>query len=156
MDDAGRDRHVVAYWRFEDRPVGTLLPHSTGNLKPVVTTVDSSFNGNDLYTGTSLSQPILSADVCATAVAHTGLPNRSCLDTSQPTGKLDRMRSVYTHSQFSHAAPLDIQRITPAQWTVEASVKAAKLTGKAQGFLGRDATFTPHRKARPSPADLPD
>ena len=26
MDQAGRDLHTVAYWRFEDHPVGTLLP----------------------------------------------------------------------------------------------------------------------------------
>ena len=40
------------------------------------------------------------------------------------------LRNVYTHSEFSHAAPLDIQKITPAQWTIEASVNS---TGSARG-----------------------
>jgi hypothetical protein len=82
---------------------------------------------------------MFSADVPAAAVVQTESPNRSCLDTSQPT---TRIRNVYTHSEFSHAAPLDIQRIGPAQWTIEASVKAAKLFATAQGFFGRDANFT--------------
>ena len=121
--------------------MGILLPDTGGNRQPVCATVDSSFNGNDLYTGMARNRPMFSADVSAASVAHTGSPNRSCLDTSQPTTEINRL-NVYTHSQFSHAAPLDIQRIAPAQWTIEASVKAAKLFGKAQGFLGRDANFT--------------
>jgi hypothetical protein len=141
MDEAGRDQHVAAYWRFEDRPVGILLPDTGGNRQPVCATVDSSFNGNDLYTGMARNRPMFSADVPAGLAPQTGSPNRSCLDTSQPTTEINRL-NVYTHSQFSHAAPLDIQRIAPAQWTIEASVKAAKLLGKAQGFLGRDANFT--------------
>ena len=50
IDDAYRDRHVVAYWRFEDQPLGTALPDTADNTRPVRATVDSSFNGNDLYT----------------------------------------------------------------------------------------------------------
>jgi len=34
MDEAGRDQHVVAYWRFDDRPVGILLPDTGGNRQP--------------------------------------------------------------------------------------------------------------------------
>lgn len=142
MDDAGRDEHVVAYWRFEDRPVGILLPDTGGNGLPMCATVDSSFNGNDLYTANSQGQPVFSPDVCAAAVPQTGSPNRSCLDTTQPIADITNPRNVYTHSNFSHAAPLDIQRIAPAEWTIEASVKAAQLLGVPQGFLGRDANFT--------------
>ena len=31
MDEADRDQHVVAYWRFEDRPLGSALPHTSLN-----------------------------------------------------------------------------------------------------------------------------
>ena len=50
MDQAGRDQHVVAYWRFEDRPLGMLLPDTQRNTRNVRATTDSSFNGNDLFT----------------------------------------------------------------------------------------------------------
>ena len=108
IDDAQRDRHVVAYWRFEDQPLGSRLPNTAENTKPVRATVDSSFNGNDLYTFSTGSQPEFSAAVPAGVIPQTGSPNQSCLDTRN-TG----LRNVYTHSQFSHAAPLDIQKNQP-------------------------------------------
>jgi len=141
MEEADRDQHVVAYWRFEDRPVGILLPDTGANLQSVCATVDSSFNGNDLYVAMARNRPMFAAGVAASEVPQTGISNHSCLDTSQPATDINRL-NVYTHSEFSHASPMDVQRITPAQWTIEASVKAAKLLGKAQGFLGRDANFT--------------
>ena len=140
MDETERDRHVLAYWRFEDRPVRTLLPHTRWNSRPVCRTVDSSFNGNDLYTF-GPPQPMFSADVPATSVPQSGRANRSSLYTPQGAAA-DQLTDVYTHSQFSHAAPADIQKVTPARWTIEASVKAARLSAKAQGFLGRDTTFS--------------
>lgn len=149
MDQIGRDQHLVAYWRFEDRPVGILLPDTGGNRRPVRATVDSSYNGNDLYAGMARNRPKFSSDVAAPVVPQTGSLNRSCLDTSQPTTQINRL-NLYTHSEFSHAAPLDIQRITPSQWTIEVSVKVAKLAGKAQGFLGRDADFTYEDNRRPA------
>ncbi len=54
-------------------------------------------------------------------------------------------RDVYTHSEFSHAAPIDIQKITPREWTIEASVwpHGVKGEGFPQTFVGRDATYAP-------------
>jgi hypothetical protein len=141
MDDADRDRHVIAYWRFEDRPVGALLPVTGRNSRPIRATIDSSFNGNDLYVYSDEEQPAFTGDVPSPSVPQTGSLNRSCLVSWRP-GDLRWSPNVYTHSEFSHAAPLDIQEITPARWTIEVSVKAAKLTDKAQTFLVRDATFT--------------
>ena len=159
MDEADRDRHVVAYWRFEDRPVGVLLPDTLGNSLPTCATVDSSFNGNDLYVGMARNRPNFSADAPAGVVPQTGSPNRSCLDTSHPTTPINRL-NVYTHSQFSHASPLDIQKIAPPQWTIEASVKAAKLFGKAgipgSGYEFHAASQCGASRAAPGPADLPD
>ena len=127
IDDAQRNRHVVAYWRFEDQPLGSELSDTKHNTKPARATVDSSFNGNDLYTYSDKDRPAFAADVPAGVVPRTGSPNHSCLDTSLPTEDKG-LRNVYTHSEFSHAAPLDIQKITPAQWTIEASVNSAKRT----------------------------
>ena len=63
MDEADRDRHTVAYWRFEDRPLGSALPHTSKNTKPVRATTDSTFNGNDLFTFHATVQPRISGDV---------------------------------------------------------------------------------------------
>jgi hypothetical protein len=54
-------------------------------------------------------------------------------------------RDVYTHSKFSHAAPIDIQQITPREWTIEASVWPHSVNGESfpQTFVGRDATYAP-------------
>jgi hypothetical protein len=141
IDDALRDRHVVAYWRFEDQPMGSVAPDTAQNTRPIRATVDSSFNGNDLYTYSVEDRPTFSPAVPAGVIPQTASPNRSCLDTSQPSeGK--GFRNVYTHSAFSHAAPLDIQKITPAQWTIEASVNLVAHLGEVQTFVGRDAFFT--------------
>jgi hypothetical protein len=141
IDDAHRDRHVVAYWRFEDQPLGVKLPGTMRNTKPVRATVDSSFNGNDLYSFSAVNRPTFSAAVPAEVVPQTGSLNRSCLDNSNATdGK--GMPNLYTHSEFSHAAPLDIQKIAPAQWTIEASVNSVRFLGEPQTFIGRDTYFT--------------
>ncbi len=148
IDDAQRDRHVVAYWRFEDQPLGSMPPDTKHNTRPVRATVDSSFNGNDLYTYSLGDRPTFAAGVPADVVPQSGSPNRSCLDNSQPSDG-EGMRNVYTHSEFSHAAPLDIQRITPAQWTVEASVNSVRFDGKPQTFVCRDTCYTLRYRSDP-------
>ena len=136
MDQTERDLHVLAYWRFEDHPVGTLLPDTKKNQEVTVATVDSSFNGNDLYTYFEHTRPSFSEEVPAVAVLQTGRPNRTCLDNTEFPGPTST-RDVYTNSAFSHASPVDIQRVTPAEWTIEASVKVMEL-GRTETFVGRD------------------
>jgi hypothetical protein len=149
INNADRDRHVLAYWRFEDRPIGVPLPETGRNSRPVRATVDSSFNGNDLYSFDPTGRPVFSGDVPAPTVPQTCAVNASCLDNTQRPAPGD-CRNVYTHSQFSHAAPYDLQKVTPAQWTVEASVRAAAIGGKVQTFLVRDAAFTQSPRRGPS------
>src|SRR5262249_1620046 len=60
----------------------------------------------------------------------------TCLDNTEFPGPVST-RDVYTNSAFSHASPIDIQRVTPAQWTIEASVKVMEL-GRTETFVGRD------------------
>ncbi|HEV2970452.1 MAG TPA: LamG-like jellyroll fold domain-containing protein [Pirellulales bacterium] len=138
MDEVHRNPHVVAYWRFEDHPVGAVVPDTQQNTRTVHGTIDSSFNGNDLFAHIPNSQPKFSGDVPAGTVPHTGQPNLACLDNSEPISNV-HTRDVYTRSAFSHASPIDIQKITPAQWTIEASIKALKMKAAAQTFVGRDA-----------------
>ena len=147
LDDADRDHHVVAYWRFEDRPVGAILPDTGCNVRPVCASVDSSFNGNDLYTYIPESRPTFSDRVTAAVIPQTGCLNRSCLDTYSVPSYKGYGRDVYTHSKFSHAAPIDIQKITPREWTIEASVWPHSVNGESfpQTFVGRDATYAPSR-----------
>jgi hypothetical protein len=138
IDDADRDRNVVAYWRFEDRPVGAVVPDTSRNTKPVRGTVDSSFNGNDLFTYSESTQPRFSADVAADAFLQSGIPNHGCLDNTMPPMEGAPTRDLYTRSRVSHASPIDIQTVRLAQWTIEASVKAKVLNAGAQTFVGRD------------------
>ena len=136
MEQVDRDRHVVAYWRFEDRPVGSLLPHTQRNNTPVRATMDSSCNGNDLFTFGDESQPRLSGDVPAATIPQSGEANRGCIDNSASSARY--VRSLTTHTAFSHASPINIQKIVPLQWTIEASVKPMKLDAGVQTFVGRD------------------
>jgi hypothetical protein len=141
VEEAGRDRHVVAYWRFEDRPLGVVIPNTRNNSRSVRATLDSSFNGNDLFAYGDQTHPSMSDDVPAAVIPGSKEPNRGCLDNSEPPART--ARDLYTHSAFSHASPLDVQAITPAEWTIEASIKPARLHSGAQTFIGRDGN-EPH------------
>jgi hypothetical protein len=138
IDDADRDKHVVAYWRFEDHPVGAVVPDTSGNRKAVRGTVDSSFNGNDLFTYSAASRPSFSADVPSDSFLRSGASNRGCLDNTVPPVDGSPTRDLYTLSRVSHAAPIDIQTVKLTQWTIEASVKAKVLNMGSQTFVGRD------------------
>jgi hypothetical protein len=130
--------HTVAYWRFEDRPLGNLAPDTQDNANPVRATTDSSYNGNDLYCYNTGLRPTFSGDVPAPVVPQSGMANRGCIAVTEPTeGGLSK-REFYTHSQFSHASPVDVQKIEPAQWTIEASVKTKQLLHGRQVIVCRD------------------
>ena len=137
MDQADRHGHTAAYWRFEDRPLGVVLPDTNQNANPVRATLDSSFNGNDLFTFTPRHGPQFSGDVPSRCVPRTGAANLGCLDnTARPQDAPSR--DLYSHSRFSHAAPSDLQEITPAEWTIEASVKSKWRYQGPQTFVTRD------------------
>ena len=165
----GRDLHP--HDRRRRRAIGTswpiggsrtsrwacMLPDTSHNTKPVRATVDSSFNGNDLYAYSRRGPADVLRLTCRRTrfrkpEARTGL----ALTLRGPYGWKEAMRNVYTHSEFSHAAPLDIQKITPAQWTIEASVNSARFRGKAQTFVGRDTCYTLRVSQRPAATGLPD
>ena len=138
IDDSERDRHIVAYWRFEDRPLGVVLPDTSRNTRPFLATADSSYNGNDLFNFSPNNGPQFSGSVEVARVPQTGADNRSCLDNTAPPSHNSATRDVYSHSQFSYASPIDLQAIEPADWTIEASVKVKALQGRRQTFVVRD------------------
>jgi hypothetical protein len=137
LDEAQNKRHVVAWWRFEDHPVGVLVPETQEGKSPIRGSLDSSINGNDLYTWNRGTQPSFSSDVPAETVTRTRDPNIASLDNSRPPGGM-ATRDLFTNSSWSRPSPVDLQSITPAQWTIEASVKPAKLHKGYQGILVRD------------------
>jgi hypothetical protein len=149
MDQADRDLHTVAWWRFEDRPLGAALPHTNKNVNPVRATTDSTFNGNDLFTYEPGIQPRISGDVAADRIPQAGVANRGCLDITELRARPEALPwhpDLYTKSRFSHASPLDVQSIAPPQWTLEVSVKTKELDG-VQTFVGRDGCDRPDSAA---------
>ncbi len=144
IDAADRDRHVVAYWRFEDRPLGVVLPDTSRNTRPFLATADSSYNGNDLFNFSPNNGPQFSGNVETSRVPQTGASNRGCLDNTAPPSHNSATRNVYSHSQFSYASPIDLQAIEPSEWTIEASVKVKALHGKRQTFVVRDGGDGPN------------
>ncbi len=105
---------------------------------PLRATADSTFNGNDLFAYSRLAAPRFSADVAASTVPQTGLPNRGCLDNTMPPEPDHATRDLYTKSSLSHAAPNDLQTFAAPQWTIEASVKAMRVGRGFQTFVGHD------------------
>jgi hypothetical protein len=138
VDQIPRDLHTAAYWRFEDRPLGNLAPDTHRNAKPIRATTDSSYNGNDLYCYNTGLRPTFSGDVPAAVVPRSGMANRGCIAITEPTENGVSKREFYTHSQFSHASPVDLQKIEPAQWTIEASIKTKQLQHAPQVIVCRD------------------
>ncbi|MGO9111546.1 MAG: LamG-like jellyroll fold domain-containing protein [Thermoguttaceae bacterium] len=137
LDEAQNRRHVVAWWRFEDHPVGVLVPESQEGKAPVRGSLDSSINGNDLYCWSKGTQPAFSSDVPAAEIPLTCEPNATSLDNSELPAS-HPTRDLFTRSDWSRPSPVDLQTITPAKWTVEASVKPAKLRADYQTFVVRD------------------
>jgi hypothetical protein len=137
LDEAQNRRHVVAWWRFEDHPVGVLVPESQEGKAPVRGSLDSSINGNDLYCWSKGTQPTFSSDVPAAEIPLTGEPNAASLDNCAPPDS-HPTRDLFTRSRWSGPSPVDLQTVTPAKWTVEASVKPAKLRADDQTFVVRD------------------
>jgi hypothetical protein len=99
-----------------------------------------------LFTFNPFVQPKFSGDVVADAVPQIDAANRGCLDTTCIASRSFHP-DLYTKSRFSHAAPVDIQTITPTQWTIEVSVKAKSLSGAVQTFVGRDGCDRPSSKS---------
>jgi hypothetical protein len=135
VEAAEKGRHTLAFWRFEDVPTKILSGDNAD--KPLrLFTVDSSYNGNDLFTDNLSTQIHLSNDVATPLIPLTAMRNSNCFDNIARQPGLATMPGLFTHSSSCHAAPIDIQEVLLPQWTIEASVKPNKLDG-IQTFVGR-------------------
>ena len=151
VDNAQKYRHVVAYWRFEDHPVGELVAATMNGTAPVRGSLDASPNGNDLYTWSKGTQPRFSGDVPSAVVPRTGEINSASLDNSVPPDSPDSTRDLFTMSRWSQPPGIDLQSITPAAWTVEASINLAKCCDKFQTFVVRDGMNAYDKDSRITP-----
>jgi hypothetical protein len=136
IEAAESGRHILAYWRFEDVATKTQSMDKTEKLLHRLV-VDSSYNGNDLFTDNPGAQLISSHDVPASVVPLSGMRNGKYFDNTSSKAGLAITSGLFTHSSSSHAAPIDIQEVSLPQWTIEASVKLQKLDG-IQTFIGRN------------------
>jgi hypothetical protein len=134
---------TIAYWRFEGD--GTITP-SAGDLlqdsagKTAINTLgilgfDSSGNGNNIYAwtlgggcGFSYQNNVPAATVPQTGAAN----NFSVQNTSW-------WPSITTWSAGAAPTGTDLQTITPAAWTIQASFNSNDLGGN-HTFVGRDGT----------------
>ena len=103
IDDTDRDKHVVAYLRFEDHPIGAVVPDTSANTKLVRGTVDSSFNGNDLFTFSAFMRPRFSGDVPAGSVPQSGASNRGAPGQHDAARRGLADPRPFTRSRVSHA-----------------------------------------------------
>lgn len=139
VDAAESGRHVVAYWRFEDAITKTL---SEGKAEKSARrfTVDSSYNGNDLFADFN-AELVPSDDVAYAVMPASAAKNSKCFDNTKALAGPASMPGLFTHSSACHAAPVDIQEVSLPEWTIEASIKVNKLDG-IQTFVGRSGAAT--------------
>jgi hypothetical protein len=110
---------TVAYWRFEEGTVGQPAP------PPYQTDwfVDSSGNGNDMWTWGDGTAPVYDADVPGSQVPQTGAPNTMSLE--------------FTPNQDNYTWDKPINTYSFDALTVEASVKLKRLDAW-QVIVGKD------------------
>lgn len=140
---------TLAYWRFEGDGVttptdGTFLKDTNGRTAVQtdgLLTIDSSGNGNSLYTwdnnATGHQYRPFTPPV---SKLRSGLPNNFSIQNN------GGFPASFTWSRES-SPTLDIEPLKLAQWTIEASIYQTQ-SGVHQTFVGRDG-----RKDLPAPAD---
>ena len=124
---------TVAYWRFEEGPSGVAIDKPFG-------AVDSSGNGNHLDPGTEAGSDGFRYrnSVAYTTIPGTGAANNFCIQNSGSSPSLSTRSTNQSYGAGSYPAGIDIETITPAQFTVEAFFKPES-TGTYRTIVGRDA-----------------
>lgn len=127
---------TLAYWRFEEGPADTLVPHDTPDGVYSLGTADVSGNGNHLSAFSSnFAGQFYRANVPSATVPLTGAANTLSLQNQ------DGFPGMFTQSQNSSPSGVDIQTITPTAWTIEASIWSEDPDG-FRTFVGRDGVGT--------------
>ncbi|GAA5127320.1 hypothetical protein GCM10023212_31960 [Luteolibacter yonseiensis] len=126
---------TVAYWRFEDGPLGQVAAGNNGEEAYNNTITDSSGNGNHLRTYATFTSPSYIAAVPGSTVPGTGASNAFSLDFAPN-------RDIYTGAGSSLPAA------SFTNFTIEAYVSFDSL-GSWQTFIGRDDSGSPGQGAGP-------
>lgn len=124
---------TVAYWRFETGPAGTPVSHTIGDGMFEAAVPDVSGNGNDLsaWSNGGFAGYQYRTDVPFSPVPQTGAANNfSVKNTGGVPG-------LFTDSSVSSPSGVDIETMTPAAFTIEASWKPE--SGGHRTVVGRDA-----------------
>ena len=127
---------TVAYWRFEQGPANTVVPHAGADGVFSGTTPDDSGNGNTLSTWSQggASGYAYRSDVPATQIPRNGAPNHFSVKN---TGAYPAM---FTSAADSSPTGINAQTITPAQFTIEASYKP-EASASYRTIVCRDARY---------------
>ncbi len=123
----------VAYWRFETGPNNAAVAKPFG-------AIDSSGNGNHLDPGTEAGSDGFRyrSNVAFTSIPGTGAANNFSVQNSGSTPSMSTRSTPQSYGAGSNPSGVDIEAITPAQFTVEAFFKAEN-TGTYRTIVGRDA-----------------
>lgn len=123
---------TVAYWRFEEGPAGSSVKKPFG-------AIDSSGNGNHLepWTEAGSNGFRYRSDVAFTSVPGTGAANNFSIQNTGSYPAMATRSDTYPYGAGSYPSGLDIEDITPAQFTIEAFFKPE--TGGYRTIVGRDA-----------------
>jgi hypothetical protein len=123
----------LAYWRFETGPV------TAGVSKPFGA-VDSSGNGNHLDPGTEADSNGFRyrGDTPFSPVPLTGAANAFSVQNSGSNPSLATRSTTQSYGIGSNPAGIDIEAVTPAQFTIEAFFKPEG-TSSHRTIVGRDA-----------------
>ena len=127
---------TVAYWRFEQGPANAVVPHAGADGAFSGTTPDVSGNGNSLSTWSpgGWAGYAYRSDVPATRIPQNGASNNFSVKN---TGSYPAM---FTSSAGSSPTGINVQTITPAQFTIEASYKP-EASGTFRTVVCRDARY---------------
>ena len=123
----------LAYWRFEEGPAAAAV------TKPFGAT-DSSGNGNHLdpWTQAGNSGFGYRTDVGSAFITQTGIPNFLSVQNTGGTPSLITRSTTQTYGPGSFPAGVDIETVTPGQFTIEAFFKPEG-NSNHRTIVGRDA-----------------
>jgi hypothetical protein len=124
---------TVAYWRFEEGSAG-------GNVVKPFGALDSSGNGNRLDPGTQGGDQGFwyRPQTAYTPVPATAAVNALSVKNTGSAPSLETRSQTSTQGTGSYPTGIDIETITPAQFTIEAFFKPEN--GGYRTLVGRDAS----------------
>ena len=125
---------TVAYWRFESGPANTSVPHAPAAGVFDGSTPDDSGNGNSLSAWSlgGFAGFAYRTDVPATEIPQTSTTNKFSVKNTGANP------AFFSSAAGSSPTGVNIQTMTPSQFTIEASYKP-EASASFRTIVGRDA-----------------